>query len=145
MGPASASTLACPTTPTFNPEGRTSMPANSITTQTTRIRGFTLGQTFITPGAEEALQIAGQTAIELGSHCLVKTHSPKGLPHSALPNRMRYACAEDNRLMSNYRIREGQRLWIITEADRSACYHSRRLHRDFASLEGITRERVSKG
>ena len=25
---------------------------------------FALGQTFITPGAEEALQIAGQTAIE---------------------------------------------------------------------------------
>ncbi|MDX6404622.1 MAG: hypothetical protein QOH70_2077 [Blastocatellia bacterium] len=46
------------------------MPANSITTQTTSVRRFALGQSFITRGAEDALQIAGQTAIEfLRRHC----------------------------------------------------------------------------
>jgi hypothetical protein len=40
------------------------MQANSITTQTVATRRFALGQTFITPGAEDALQIAGQTSIE---------------------------------------------------------------------------------
>jgi len=37
---------------------------NSNTTRTTTITRFALGQTFITPGAEEALQIAGQTELE---------------------------------------------------------------------------------
>ena len=40
------------------------MPANSIITRTASVRRFALGQTFITPGAEEALMIAGQTEIE---------------------------------------------------------------------------------
>ena len=40
------------------------MRRNHNTTTQTSVTRFTLGQTFITPGAEEALQIAGQTAIE---------------------------------------------------------------------------------
>ncbi len=40
------------------------MRRNHNTTTPTSVTRFTLGQTFITPGAEEALQIAGQTAIE---------------------------------------------------------------------------------
>ncbi len=40
------------------------MQANSSTHRPSSITRFALGQTFITPGAEEALQIAGQTAIE---------------------------------------------------------------------------------
>src|SRR5688572_6060965 len=40
------------------------MRRNHNTTTQTRVTRFVLGQTFITPGAEEALQIAGQTAIE---------------------------------------------------------------------------------
>ena len=40
------------------------MRRNHNTTTQTSVTRFALGQTFITPGAEEALQIAGQTAIE---------------------------------------------------------------------------------
>ena len=40
------------------------MHRNSNTTRANLGARFALGQTFITPGAEEALQIAGQTAIE---------------------------------------------------------------------------------
>ena len=40
------------------------MRRNHNTTTQTSVTRFALGQTFITPGAEEALQIAGQTEIE---------------------------------------------------------------------------------
>jgi hypothetical protein len=93
------------------------MPANSITTQTTSVRRFALGQTFITPGAEEALQIAGQTAIEfLRRHmsCDWGELSAEDLCENEFSLRNGF------RLMSNYRTREGQQLWIITEASRGS-------------------------
>ena len=40
------------------------MQTNSNTHRQPSITRFALGQTYITPGAEEALMIAGQTAIE---------------------------------------------------------------------------------
>ena len=40
------------------------MQANSNTHRQPSIARFALGQTYITPGAEEALMIAGQTGIE---------------------------------------------------------------------------------
>ena len=40
------------------------MQPNHTTNKQSTITRFALGQTFITPGAEEALQIAGQTAIQ---------------------------------------------------------------------------------
>ena len=40
------------------------MRRNHNTNRQASVTRFALGQTFITPGAEEALQIAGQTAIE---------------------------------------------------------------------------------
>jgi hypothetical protein len=40
------------------------MRPNHTTNKQSTITRFALGQTFITPGAEEALQIAGQTATE---------------------------------------------------------------------------------
>jgi hypothetical protein len=40
------------------------MRRNSSTTEVAGVGRFALGQTFITPGADEAIQIAGQTAIE---------------------------------------------------------------------------------
>jgi hypothetical protein len=40
------------------------MRRNHNTYHQTSVTRFALGQTYITPGAEEALQIAGQTAIE---------------------------------------------------------------------------------
>src|SRR6266536_2930359 len=50
--------------PTLIRLGEKSMRQNHNTTTQTSVTRFALGQTFITPGAEEALQIAGQTAIE---------------------------------------------------------------------------------
>jgi hypothetical protein len=92
------------------------MSANSITTPTSVTR-FTLGQTFITPRAEEALMIAGQTAIEfLRRHmsCDFGELSDNDLRENE------FALSEGFRLLSNYRTGTGQQLWIITEADRSA-------------------------
>ena len=40
------------------------MRKNHSTTTQTSVTRFAVGQTYITPGAEEALMIAGQTAIE---------------------------------------------------------------------------------
>jgi hypothetical protein len=93
------------------------MRRNHSTNRQTTVTRFTLGQTFITPGAEDALQIAGQTAIEfLRRHmsCDFGELSEDDLRENQLALRRGF------RLMSNCRIREGQQLWIITEADRSA-------------------------
>jgi hypothetical protein len=40
------------------------MQKNDTTPTRNAVTRFTLGQTFITPGAQEAIQIAGQTEIE---------------------------------------------------------------------------------
>lgn len=93
------------------------MPANSIITRTASVRRFALGQTFITSGAEEALMIAGQTAIEfLRRHmsCDFGELSEDDVRENEL------SLKEGFRLLSAYRTCRGEKLWIITEADRSA-------------------------
>src|SRR6266498_1473525 len=78
---------------------------------------FALGQIFITPGAQEALEIAGQTAIQfLRRHmsCDWGELSEDDIRENEL------SLNEGFRLLSNYRTTKGQQLWIITEADRSA-------------------------
>ena len=78
---------------------------------------FSLGQTYITPGAEEALQIAGQTAIQfLRRHmsCDWGELSEDDIAENELSLKKGF------RLLSNYQTGKGQQLWIITEADRSA-------------------------
>ncbi len=93
------------------------MRRNHNTTTQTSVTRFTLGQTFITPGAEEALMIAGQTAIEfLRRHmsCDFGELSEDDQQENEL------ALKQGFRLLSNYRTGKGQQLWIITEADRSA-------------------------
>ena len=90
---------------------------NSSTSRPNIGARFALGQTFITPGAEEALQIAGQTPIEF-----LRQHM------SCDWGEVSQADAEENelslrdgfRLLSAYRTVKGQKIWIITEADRSA-------------------------
>ena len=93
------------------------MRRNHNTHQRSSVTRFALGQTFITPGAEEALQIAGQTAIEfLRRHmsCDWGELSDDDIAENELSLRQGF------RLLSNYRTGKGQKLWIITEADRSA-------------------------
>jgi len=93
------------------------MSANSITTQTTSVRRFALGQTSITPGAEDALQIAGQTALEF-----LRRHMSGDFDELSEDDlrENEVSLSEGFRLLSNYRTRTGHQLWIITEADRSS-------------------------
>lgn len=78
---------------------------------------FPLGQLVATPGALAALEAAGQSANEF-----VRRHASGDWGE---------VCAEDaslndqavkhgGRLLSAYRTRRGIRIWVITEADRSA-------------------------
>ena len=93
------------------------MRPNTSTNRRRSITRFALGQTYITPGAEEALQIAGQTAIEfLRRHmsCDWGELSDDDIQENE------FSLKEGFRLLSNYRTGKGQQLWIITEADRSA-------------------------
>jgi hypothetical protein len=93
------------------------MRRNHNTASQTSVTRFALGQTFITPGAEEALQIAGQTPIEfLRRHmsCDFGELSDDDLRENELALRQGF------RLLSAYQTGKGQKLWIITEADRSA-------------------------
>ena len=93
------------------------MRRNHSTTTQTSVTRFALGQTFITPGAEEALQIAGQTEIEF-----LRLHM-SGQWGELSEDDVReneLALKKGFRLLSAYRTGKGQQLWIITEADRSA-------------------------
>ena len=93
------------------------MRRNHNTATQTSVTRFALGQTYITPGAEEALMIAGQTAIEfLRRHmsCDWGELSDDDVQENELSLKKGF------RLLSNYRTGKGQQLWIITEADRSA-------------------------
>jgi hypothetical protein len=78
---------------------------------------FPLGQIVATPGALESLERAGQTAAffldkhaqgDWGEVC----DEDKKLNDEALVN--------GERLLSAYRTLKNERLWIITEADRSS-------------------------
>ena len=78
---------------------------------------FALGQAFITPGAEEALQIAGQTAIEFLRRHLCGDWgelSEEDVKENEL------SIEQGFRLFSRYETAKGERIWIITDADRSA-------------------------
>ena len=93
------------------------MRGNSSTTEVASVRRFTLGQTFITPGAEEAIQIAGQTAIEfLRRH--MSCDWGEVSEEDAQENE--FSLREGFQLLSAYQTGKGQKFWIITEADRSA-------------------------
>ena len=93
------------------------MRRNHSTTTQTSVTRFALGQTFITPGAEEALQIAGQTAIEF-----LRLHMSGDWGELSAEDLQENELSIKNgfRILSSYRTGKGQVLWVITEADRSA-------------------------
>ncbi len=93
------------------------MQPNHTTNKHSTITRFALGQTFITPGAEEALQIAGQTATEF-----LRRHMSGdwGDLSDEDVKENEFSLKEGLRLLSAYQTGKGQKLWIITEADRSA-------------------------
>jgi len=83
----------------------------------TRRVHFRLGQTVATPGALEALGQAGQFPF----HFLAR-HA-RGDWGELCPADKRAndrALREGDRLLSAYKTSTGERLWVITEADRSA-------------------------
>lgn len=89
---------------------------NSNTIQQTSALRFALGQTYIMPGAEEALMIVGQTAIEfLRRH----TRCDFGALENDDIRENELSLREGFRVMSVYSKSRGQRLWIISETDRS--------------------------
>jgi hypothetical protein len=93
------------------------MRPHTKTNQETSVARFTLGQTLITPGAEEALQLAGQTAIEF-----LRRHMSGDWGELSDEDRMENELSLEQgfRLLSRYQTAKGERIWIITEADRSA-------------------------
>ena len=93
------------------------MRPNHNTNKQSTITRFALGQTFITPGAEEALQIAGQTAIEF-----LRRHMSGdwGELSDEDVKENEFSLKEGLRLLSAYQTGKGQKIWIITEADRSS-------------------------
>ncbi len=78
---------------------------------------FHLGQIVATPGALQALAASGQTAQEL-----LRRHATGdwGDMSEADAQANDDALATGDRLLSSYRTRSGVKIWIITEADRSA-------------------------
>ena len=98
------------------------MQANSSTTPLApngrvKFARFSLGQTFITPGAQEALQIAGQTELEF-----LRRHMSGDWGELSEDDVQENELSIKNgfRILSSYRTAKGQRLWLITEADRSS-------------------------
>lgn len=93
------------------------MQINSNTHHRPAFARFPLGQTYITPGAEEALMMAGQTGIEF-----LRRHMSQdwGELSDEDVRENELSLKEGFRLLSAYRTAKGQKLWIITEADRSA-------------------------
>jgi len=93
------------------------MHRNSNTTRANIGARFALGQTFITPGAQEALEIAGQTPIQfLRRH--MSADWGEVSEDDAQENEL--SLRDGFRLLSAYRTVKSQKIWIITEADRSA-------------------------
>lgn len=93
------------------------MQTNCNTNHRPTFARFSLGQTYITIGAEEALMSAGQTGIEfLRRH--VSGDFGELSDDDVSENEL--SLREGFRVLGAYRTAKGEKLWIITEADRSA-------------------------
>ena len=78
---------------------------------------FPLGQLVITPGALGALVLAGQSPDAV----LVRHATGDWGDRSDADRRANaWALCHGGRLLSVYTLPSGQRLWLLTEADRSA-------------------------
>jgi hypothetical protein len=77
---------------------------------------FHLGQLLTTPGALEALKRGGNEAIEF-----IRRHASCdwGELDADDVRENEFSLAHGLRLLSAYRLNDGEKIWIITEADRS--------------------------
>lgn len=87
-----------------------------VTTNNKKAR-FTLGQVVATPGALEALQAAGQSAMELLQRHIVL--DPGSLDEEDQQTNEE-AVANGDRVFSSYLLSDGTKLWVITEAARTS-------------------------
>lgn len=77
---------------------------------------FDIGQVVATPGALEALREAEQSPAEfLARH--VRGDWGEIPPEDWEENE--FSLTKELRILSAYRIQKGERIWVITEADRS--------------------------
>lgn len=78
---------------------------------------FPLGQMLATPGALEALEESGQSAADfLGRH----VNGDWGDVDAEDAKENELSVAQGFRILSAYRTTKDVKLWVITEADRSA-------------------------
>lgn len=82
-----------------------------------RITKFPLGQTLATPGALEALEQSGQASIEFLTRHQSGDWGDVCSDDAAANDQ---ALKDGDRILSSYRTTKGVKIWIITEADRSA-------------------------
>jgi hypothetical protein len=78
---------------------------------------FALGQVLATPGALEALKAAGQRPEEFLNRHIVGDWGEVP-PEDARENEL--SVRQGFRILSAYTLTTGVKMWIITEADRSA-------------------------
>ena len=76
-----------------------------------------LGQVVVTPGALQALEEAGQSPREFLRRHVVGDWGELG-EEDRVENE--FSVAKGFRILSSYTLSTGEKLWIITEADRSA-------------------------
>jgi len=87
-----------------------------VTTNNKKPR-FTLGQIVATPGALGALESTGQTPMEfLQRHVVLDPGELDEEDQQANEE----AVANGERILSSYLLKDGTKLWVITEADRSS-------------------------
>lgn len=88
------------------------MKPHSHVNQAAGVARFALGRTFITPGAQEALEIAGQSAIEF-----LRRHISGDWGELSVDDikENELSVEQGFRLLSRYETAKGERLWIITE------------------------------
>src|SRR5436190_15825810 len=95
----------------------TTATSHSHQRQQPRIARFALGQTYITPGAQDALMAAGQTEIQF----LRRHASGDWSELSTLDAKENERSVQNGfRIRSAYSTAAGASIWIITEADRSS-------------------------
>ena len=78
---------------------------------------FNPGQVVATPGALAAAEASGESLLDC-----VRRHLSGDWGDVSDPDvyENEYALAHSLRLLSSYKLNSGQRIWIITEADRSS-------------------------
>jgi len=78
---------------------------------------FPLGQVVATPGALEALEATGQSPMEFIQRHVVL--DPGELDEEDQQTNEE-AVADGGRVFSSYLLKDGRKIWVITEADRSS-------------------------